>query len=245
MHAALDWAHRTDHDSTDAHSRPPTHASPVIPQPRRSFGLASLDGLLYACGGNDGRNDAGSDLNSLEAYDPQTNRWRVLAPMRYARMYCSVAVLDGKLYAVGGLDGATTLDVVEVYDPRRNAWAEAAPKLDRRVCGCGLAVMDCVVVGGSAAMGAGRRRGQQGQGQGQLQLEETKDAEAPGAGVGVVGAGGAAAAGAVVNANVNVGPPAAVAPPVLPVPPVVPAVGAMDVVVAGAGPMGAGADGNA
>ena len=47
------------------------------------------------------------------------------------------------------------------------------------------------------------------------------------------------------NANVNVGPPAAVAPPVLPVPPVVPAVGAMDVVVAGAGPMGAGADGNA
>lgn len=169
--------------------------------------------------------------------------------MRYARMYCSVAVLDGKLYAVGGLDGATTLDVVEVYDPRRNAWAEVAPKLDRRVCGCGLAVMDCVVVGGSAAMGAGRRRGQQGH-QGQLQLEEAKDAEAPGVGVGVIGAGGAAAGGAVANANVNAGPPPAVAPPLLPVAPVVPTAGAMDVVVAGgaaagAGPMGAGADGNA
>ena len=66
--------------------------------------------------------------------------------MRYARMYCSVAVLDGRLYAVGGLDGTTTLDVVEVYDPERNVWEEAVPKLDRRVCGCGLAVMDCVVM---------------------------------------------------------------------------------------------------
>lgn len=33
-------------------------------------------------------------------------------------MYCSVAVLEGKLYAVGGLDGSTTLDIVEVYDPQ-------------------------------------------------------------------------------------------------------------------------------
>ena len=61
-------------------------------------------------------------------------------------MYCSVAVLDGKLYAVGGLDGTTTLDVVEVYDPQRNAWEESAPKLENRVCGCGLAVTDCVVL---------------------------------------------------------------------------------------------------
>ena len=108
---------------------------------RRSFGLAALGGLLYACGGNDGVND----LSSLEVYNPSTNRWKPLGPMRYARMYCSVAVLDGKLYAVGGLDGTTTLDVVEMYDPERGAWEEVLPRLDRHVCGCGLAVMDCVV----------------------------------------------------------------------------------------------------
>ncbi len=109
---------------------------------RRSFGLAALGGLLYACGGNDGVND----LNALEVYDPLTNRWKTLAPMRYARMYCSVAVLDGKLYAVGGLDGSTTLDVVEVFDPRRNSWEEVPPKLEHKVCGCGLVVSDCVVM---------------------------------------------------------------------------------------------------
>lgn len=108
---------------------------------RRSFGLAAIGGLLYACGGNDGVND----LNSLEVYNPRTNRWKPSGPMRYARMYCSVAVLDGKLYAVGGLDGTTTLDVVEMYDPERGAWCEVLPRLDRSVCGCGLAVMDCVV----------------------------------------------------------------------------------------------------
>jgi hypothetical protein len=47
-------------------------------------------------------------------------------------MYCSVAVLDGKLYAVGGLDGTSTLDVVEVYNPVTDKWTEA-PKLDRKV----------------------------------------------------------------------------------------------------------------
>lgn len=187
-------------------------------QARRSFGLAALDGLLYACGGNNG--DA--DLNSLEVYDPATNRWRTLPPMRYARMYCSVSVLDGKIYAVGGLDSATTLDVVEVYDPKLNLWMDTAPKLDRRVCGCGLAVMDCVVVGQSiAGMGGRRRAGQP---------EEAKDeaagmgaaagggagAGAGGAGVGMVGVVGnnnnaAAAAAGVAAAVAPVGPPAAVA----------------------------------
>lgn len=124
---------------------------------RRSFGLASLGGLLYACGGNDGVND----LNSLEVYDPQTNRWKPLVPMRFARMYCSVAVLDGRLYAVGGLDGTTTLDVVECYDPERGGWEEVLPRLEHHVCGCGLAVMDCVVrpligEGGEGKEGGGR-----------------------------------------------------------------------------------------
>jgi len=107
---------------------------------RRSFGLAALGGLLYACGGNDGVND----LNTLEVYNPLTNRWKVLVPMRHARMYCSVVVLDEKLYAVGGLDGTTSLNVVEVFDPSRGVWEEILPKLDHHVCGCGLAVMDCV-----------------------------------------------------------------------------------------------------
>ncbi len=46
----------------------------------------------------------GEFLNSLERYDPSTNEWEeeAVAPMPTARLYVGMAVLDGKLYAVGG-----------------------------------------------------------------------------------------------------------------------------------------------
>lgn len=38
-----------------------------------------------------------------------------------------MAVLDGKLYACGGYDGATFLRSVEMFDPRANKWMLIAP----------------------------------------------------------------------------------------------------------------------
>lgn len=74
-------------------------------------------------------------------------------------MYCSVTVLDGRfLYAVGGLDGTDALDSVEVYDPDTDTWA-MAPPLGQRVCGCGLAVMDCVRGSDLLLLEAGGARG--------------------------------------------------------------------------------------
>lgn len=58
-------------------------------------------------------------------------------------MYCSVAVLDNRLYAVGGLEGTQALHAVEIYDPDTDTWS-LAPKLNGKVCGCGLIVMDCI-----------------------------------------------------------------------------------------------------
>ena len=48
--------------------------------------------------------------------------------MAEARYDHAVAVLDGKLYAVGGLnDDGGILSSVERYDPATNAWEEVAP----------------------------------------------------------------------------------------------------------------------
>ena len=43
-----------------------------------------------------------------------------------------VAVLEGKLYSVGGRDGSSCLSSVEVYDPHTDKWTMASPMLKRR-----------------------------------------------------------------------------------------------------------------
>ena len=81
------------------------------------------DGNLYAVGGE---SDDGSRLRSAERYDPATNAWEAVAPMAVERSRPGVAVLDGKLYAVGGYDDGWFTSV-ERYDPTTNVWETVAP----------------------------------------------------------------------------------------------------------------------
>ena len=101
---------------------------------RSDHGVAVLDGKLYAVGGYDG--DGGwnnSYLSSVERYDPATNAWEAVAPMAAARRALAVAVLDGKLYAVGGQGaGYNALSSVERYDAATNAWEATAPMATAR-----------------------------------------------------------------------------------------------------------------
>ena len=51
---------------------------------RRNAGVASVNGLLYVVGGDDGS----SNLNSVEYYNPQTDTWIALpTTMEVARRY--------------------------------------------------------------------------------------------------------------------------------------------------------------
>ena len=43
-----------------------------------------------------------------------------------------MAVLQGKLYAVGGYDGSSLLNSAEVYDPDNNSWSTIAPMGSKR-----------------------------------------------------------------------------------------------------------------
>ena len=54
--------------------------------------------------------------------------WEAVAPIAVERNLAGVAVLDGKLYAVGGRnDDEDALSSVERYDPATNAWEAVAP----------------------------------------------------------------------------------------------------------------------
>lgn len=52
--------------------------------------------------------------------------------MTTARSTVGVAVLNGRLYAVGGRDGSACLNSVECYDPNTNKWTVNCPMLKRR-----------------------------------------------------------------------------------------------------------------
>lgn len=47
--------------------------------------------------------------------------------MKIARSALSVTVLDNRLYAMGGYDGANFVASVEVYDPLTNRWEDGEP----------------------------------------------------------------------------------------------------------------------
>lgn len=49
-----------------------------------------------------GRLDATESLSSVERYNPQSNTWHEVAPLSTPKRCVAVAVLNGRLYAVGG-----------------------------------------------------------------------------------------------------------------------------------------------
>ena len=65
---------------------------------------------------------------TVEVYDPTSNTWSMLdAKLNKEREGLGIAVLNNKIYAVGGFngrDGSTIiLNTVEVYDPDLNSWS--------------------------------------------------------------------------------------------------------------------------
>jgi kelch-like protein 18 len=58
------------------------------------LGVATLNGKLYACGGYDGS----SFLKSVECYDPNSDSWKIIAPMNVKRSRVALTANMGKLY---------------------------------------------------------------------------------------------------------------------------------------------------
>lgn len=83
---------------------------------------AVLNGFLYAMGGWNGK----IYMDSVEKWDPKTNKWTVVASMAVARSNFGVAVLNQKLYVVGGSSNRNDLSSVECYDPVQNIWNTVA-----------------------------------------------------------------------------------------------------------------------
>lgn len=83
-----------------------------------------IQGLIYAVGG---LTKSGDSMSTVEVYDPTLKRWRMTEAMTMMRSRVGVAVLEGKLYAIGGYNGKERLNTVEVYDSKLKRWNKVKP----------------------------------------------------------------------------------------------------------------------
>ncbi|XP_063588131.1 ring canal kelch homolog [Penaeus indicus] len=93
-------------------------------KPRQPVGLPKV---LLVVGGQ-----APKAIRSVECYDFKDERWFPVAEMPTRRCRCGIAVINGKVYAVGGFNGALRVRTVDVYDPTRDSWSSCASMEARR-----------------------------------------------------------------------------------------------------------------
>jgi DNA-binding CsgD family transcriptional regulator len=109
-----------------------------LPQPRSRLGLASVDALLFAIGGEGPEGVVGA----VDVYDPETNGWlpRSAKPLPVANV--QAAAIDGLVYVPGGTEaGGAVSSALDVYDPAEDAWTTAA-SLPAPIAAYGLASHD-------------------------------------------------------------------------------------------------------
>jgi N-acetylneuraminic acid mutarotase len=86
-----------------------------------------LGGKFYLAGGLFATTDPiGNIGQNVEAYDPATDSWTTKAKAPSVRYQDAGAVLNGRLYVVGGGTGTEYQDLLDVYDPRTDSWLTLA-----------------------------------------------------------------------------------------------------------------------
>jgi hypothetical protein len=130
----------------------------LTPMPTARFTLSTsvVDGKIYAIGGILRATQSGPETPSsaVEEYDPETDTWTTKAPMPTARGMLSTSVVDGKIYAIGGLfyNMGIPLSTVEVYDPTTDTWTTKAPMPTARVTFSATSAVNGIiyVIGGAS-----------------------------------------------------------------------------------------------
>lgn len=94
---------------------------------RSSLGAAVVDGAIYAIGGVLDPPSYVTCTGVNEKYDPLTNQWTIKASMPTKRASFATAVVDSKIFCIGGATGledgqVMVSNVNEVYDPTTDTW---------------------------------------------------------------------------------------------------------------------------
>ena len=126
-----------------------------MPTVRTSAAAATVAGKIYVLGGagmHPGQKPAPltattphRSLDTVEVYDPATNKWEARTPAPTARNHAAIGVVNNKIYIIGGRVGAANIttasntNVVEVYDPANDTWGAAGLRMPTTRSGMGWA----------------------------------------------------------------------------------------------------------
>lgn len=90
-------------------------------------GAAAAGGRLYVHGGYTQGTTEDTDVSELSAFDPVAGRWSELTPSPLKQAAHTLAAVDGRLYAIGGVRDGAQRRTVQVYDIAAGRWSEGPP----------------------------------------------------------------------------------------------------------------------
>jgi len=98
-----------------------------MPTAKANLSTSVVNGKIYAVGG--GIFIIGDFLarQTVEEYDPRRDIWTKKASMLWSRITHSTSAVNGRIYAIGGIDwNGHLLSTVEEYDPVTDEWESKA-----------------------------------------------------------------------------------------------------------------------
>lgn len=94
---------------------------PSMPAPRAAFALIAAQGKLYAFGGT------GPGAGRIFVFDPHENSWSTMEQGLSNSRDLAGAVVDGRIYLIGGGPAANPLSTVNIFNLADNSWSEGPP----------------------------------------------------------------------------------------------------------------------
>ncbi|HEY3190530.1 MAG TPA: kelch repeat-containing protein, partial [Solirubrobacteraceae bacterium] len=90
---------------------------------RQEVAVGAVGGKVYVIGGF---GSTAEPVDIVEVFDSAADEWRTVAPLPIALHHAAAAVVDGRLFVVGGYTGGrvrwSAVGTVFEYEPARNAW---------------------------------------------------------------------------------------------------------------------------
>ncbi|XP_027023285.1 kelch-like protein 22 [Tachysurus fulvidraco] len=111
------------------------------PVERAWHGMAVSGGRAYVIGGSNDGCGYRRDVLKVACYNPAEDSWSVVSPLPAGHGEPGMAVLDGRIYVLGGRshDKGSRMKYVHIYDPENDCW-ESGVSLDTRVSGLSACV---------------------------------------------------------------------------------------------------------
>jgi N-acetylneuraminic acid mutarotase len=124
-----------------------------LPTPRGALAVAVIEGKLYAMGGERfsaaGSKEKYEPVADVAVYDPKSDKWEVLLPMRQKRDHLVAGAINGRIYAASGRERPNyRLRNTEEYNPETRAWRDRAPMPSGRSGGAGAVLNNRLYVFG-------------------------------------------------------------------------------------------------